>query len=173
MEELYKPTGGPWGSDYIDDHFDALLDEIFGSGAVRAFQSKFPANYTTVRDNFRKQKMNFYNNEDARFLKVELTLIFKNEIAEYSSKNCPQIANETDDFESIIESAHPFGLEAGKHLKCEGNDLFISSTIWREHLFDKVINPMIAQFFMLRSYHCYVPLFLSSFLCYLYLLYYC
>jgi len=73
-----------------------------------------------------------------------LTLDFKTEIADYSASKF-KIASDNDDFDSMIEKARPFGLEAGKHLKCKDNDLFISETIWREHLFDKVIDPMIAH----------------------------
>jgi len=143
MEEIYHPTGGPWGSDYIDDEFDKLLDEVFGQGAVDTFRSTYPANYTTIRDNFRKQKMNFYNKPDAEFLKVELTMDFKTEIAAYSPEKFHVVASKDDDFESIVSNSRPYGLEAGKHLQCKDDALLISKTIWRKHLFDKVIDPMI------------------------------
>ena len=45
-------------------------------------------------------------------------------------------------FNEIISNAKPFGLARG-NLKMERDTLFISSVIWKEHLFDKVINPMI------------------------------
>ena len=145
MEEIYYPTGGPWGGDFIDNYFDELLDEIFGKGAIETFRTTYPANYTMIMENFRKQKMKFYDNPDVEFLKVALTSEFKTEIVEYSASKYPQIATNTDDFESIIQKSRPFDLEAGKHLKCTDNDLCISLTIWKKHLFDKVIDPTIAH----------------------------
>ena len=40
VEEIYNSKGGPWGSDYIDEEFDQLLDEVFGAGAIDKFKMK-------------------------------------------------------------------------------------------------------------------------------------
>eukprot|EP01084_Bolivina_argentea_P079170 143651_1 len=80
MEEVHHCTGGPWGSDYIDEHFDQLLIEIFDEDKVKEFIQQQPANYTRIKDSFRKTKMSFYNNnndeKEDEFHGVQLSLEF-------------------------------------------------------------------------------------------------
>ena len=146
MEEIYHPTGGPWGSDYIDEEFDKLLDEVFTKEALNPFREYKPANYTKIKDSFRKSKMNFYNKPNEKFHKMQLTAEFMDEIGEYSSSKFNNLANDDVDssevFKEIVDNAKPYGLPRGD-LKMENDTLFLSADIWRECLFDKVINPMI------------------------------
>eukprot|EP01083_Nonionella_stella_P128873 390634_1 len=37
VKEILAPSGGPWGSKFIDDQFEALLNEIFGTKWMREF----------------------------------------------------------------------------------------------------------------------------------------
>ena len=152
MEEIYHPTGGPWGSDYIDEKFDALMDEIFGEDALRVFRNFSGANYAKIKDNFRKSKMNFYAKTDkAKFHKLQLTAEFMNEIGEVSAKKFQSAVNMTNDdidsseiFTDMVNNAAPFGFSKGE-LKMDSDTLLMSAAIWKECLFDKVIDPMIAH----------------------------
>jgi len=153
MEEIYHPTGGAWGSDYIDRHFEALLNEIFGEAVIRHFKEAHNAPFTALLDNFRKAKMSFFNKADEEFHRVRIN----NEFVEAVTKKLPpaieqmlaeQDIDETDmDYythalQKIVENAAPFGLDVG-HVKGNDSYLFFSTTVWQQYLFDLVINPMI------------------------------
>jgi len=146
MEEVHRPTGGPWGSDKIDERFDLLLDEVFGNGTMRVVRESVPSCHTKVIDGFRKSKMQFCNNPGAQKHKVQLNSEFIDEIAQMSSnalaKGTDAIVDATDQFREMLEDATPFGLDKG-HLKLENDTLWMSREIWTKHLFDSIIDPMI------------------------------
>ena len=39
VKELYHPTGGPWGSCYIDDRYIKLFEDIFSKDWIKEFKS--------------------------------------------------------------------------------------------------------------------------------------
>ncbi len=131
MEEIHHCTGGPWGSDYIDDHFERLLMEVFGEEIVTTFKQNNAANYTRIKDNFRAAKMSFFRNENEKFHAVALT----SELMEH-------VEESSDECSKIVESCRPFGLAVG-NLQMDADKLCMSQSVWRECLFDKVIDPMI------------------------------
>jgi len=153
MEEIYHPTGGPWGSDYIDDEFERLLMEIFSEEAIRPFKEYKNSAYTAIKDNFRKAKMTFYNTPNDQFHRIQVTNEFMDAMCTYTPQKFKQILSGADFDESdmdytnkafakIVSSAQPYGLEAG-HLKADEAYLYFSAEIWKKYLFDKVIDPMI------------------------------
>ena len=145
MEEVHRPTGGPWGSDYIDGFFDALLDEIFGDGTMRVFRMSMPSVHTKVVDNFRKSKMQFYNQPNAPRHAVKLNLDFIDEVARLGQNviaKALHIDDEPEQFRETLENATPFGLPKG-HFTLENDTMWMSREIWANHLFDRIIDPMI------------------------------
>lgn len=136
MEEIHRPTGGPWGSDYMDGFFDELLDEIFGQGTVDKFRRSRPAVYTKIVDNFRKSKMLFYSNANVKRHKVQLHMDFMDHVEDESSSALS--------FGKMLENATPFGLEKG-HFGLEEDTLWMSREVWSKHLFDRIIDPMIGH----------------------------
>jgi len=63
VQEIVHPTGGPWGSTYIDDYFIQLLHLIFNKQWVDEFKKEDPAAYTELIDNFRVAKQEFWKEE--------------------------------------------------------------------------------------------------------------
>ena len=63
VQEIVHPTGGPWGSTYIDDNFIKLLYKIFNKQWIDEFKKEDPAAYTELIDNFRVAKQEFWNSE--------------------------------------------------------------------------------------------------------------
>lgn len=147
MEEVHRPTGGPWGSDYIDSFFDALLDEIFGEGTMRTFRMSMPSVHTKVIDNFRKSKMQFYNRPHDKRHKVQLNTDFIDNVATMGTNSIALlksgVVDEMEAFREVIDNATPFGLNKGEHLNLENDVLWMSTEIWSKHLFDRIIDPMI------------------------------
>ena len=42
MQEIHHPTGGPWGSDYVDVYFEKFLCELFGDDMIHEYINKYP-----------------------------------------------------------------------------------------------------------------------------------
>eukprot|EP01083_Nonionella_stella_P017226 48155_1 len=148
IEEIHHATSGPWGSDRIDDHFELLLVEVFGEYAMKRFRSCYPQSYVQLKQSFKSSKMSFDDHEKGGGSVGNLPFDFVEYIGEYAAVHCNI---DIDDYHygydalyKILNNANPFGLGTG-HLRLEdnGNELFISSTIWKEYLFDQVIDPII------------------------------
>eukprot|EP01084_Bolivina_argentea_P271789 462543_1 len=77
--------------------------------------------------------MSFYNNEKDKFHDVQLSLEF-----------ILAVSDDKEEFDRIIDTCRPFGINTGC-LKMETDKLLIKSNIWKEYLFDKVIDPMISH----------------------------
>eukprot|EP00486_Rosalina_sp_Unknown_P005549 CAMPEP_0201570984 /NCGR_PEP_ID=MMETSP0190_2-20130828/13502_1 /ASSEMBLY_ACC=CAM_ASM_000263 /TAXON_ID=37353 /ORGANISM="Rosalina sp." /LENGTH=460 /DNA_ID=CAMNT_0047995145 /DNA_START=17 /DNA_END=1396 /DNA_ORIENTATION=- len=60
VKEVYQPSGGAWGSSYIDKHFIRLLTDLFPKGWLQEFQQSRPSDYTILLNNFRRSKETFY-----------------------------------------------------------------------------------------------------------------
>jgi hypothetical protein len=56
LTELYKATGGPFGSVAVDQAFEELLVEIFGSDFIDAFKKKRPAGWVDLMMAFESRK---------------------------------------------------------------------------------------------------------------------
>jgi len=71
LVELYPPSGGAWGSTYIDQKFEQLLEEIFGKDHIQ--EAKHSKYWNQVMDYFENAKTGF-NPEDPSLL-VAVTAI--------------------------------------------------------------------------------------------------
>ncbi|KAK2190301.1 hypothetical protein NP493_79g06007 [Ridgeia piscesae] len=56
LKELYKATGGPYGSVGVELEFEKLLDSIFGSEFIEAFRHKRPAGWVDLMIAFESRK---------------------------------------------------------------------------------------------------------------------
>jgi len=63
VQEIVHPTGGPWGSTYIDDHFIDFLFKVFQRDWMEEFKREDPAAYAELIDNFRVAKQEFWKAE--------------------------------------------------------------------------------------------------------------
>ncbi|CAF1182650.1 unnamed protein product [Adineta steineri] len=56
LKELYKATGGPYGSVGVDQEFEKLMNAIFGSETMEEFKMKRPAGYVDLMIAFEARK---------------------------------------------------------------------------------------------------------------------
>ncbi|ETO01566.1 hypothetical protein RFI_35873 [Reticulomyxa filosa] len=54
--QIYPPSGGPWGSTYIDEAFWEMLCEIFGNEIMQEFTFKHPHEFIQLIEHFREVK---------------------------------------------------------------------------------------------------------------------
>ncbi|ETO36039.1 hypothetical protein RFI_01025 [Reticulomyxa filosa] len=59
VSQIYAPSGGPWGSTYIDEAFWEMLHEIFGREIIEEFKTKYPNESIRLKESFRQAKHNY------------------------------------------------------------------------------------------------------------------
>ena len=64
VKEILAPSGGAWGSCYIDDQFIKLLKEIFKPEWIEEFENEQSNIYTELLDNFQRAKAEFYKKKN-------------------------------------------------------------------------------------------------------------
>jgi len=60
VKEVYQPSGGAWGSTYIDQHFMRLLNDVFPENWIKEFSLQHPSDYTMLKNNFARAKETFF-----------------------------------------------------------------------------------------------------------------
>ena len=60
---MHHPSGGPWGSCYIDDQYIKMLAQIFGKEVMEEFQREHPNVYVELIHNFQAAKATFWEKE--------------------------------------------------------------------------------------------------------------
>ena len=65
LRELYKATGGSWGSVGIDWQFEALMIEIFGDDFVSHFIRNSPISWLELKNQFESKKRSFSPSKQA------------------------------------------------------------------------------------------------------------
>lgn len=63
VKEVHHPSGGPWGSCYIDDQYIKMLAQIFGKEVMEEFQRECPNVYVELIHNFQAAKATFWEKE--------------------------------------------------------------------------------------------------------------
>jgi hypothetical protein len=56
LKELYKASGGPFGSIIVDYEFENLLKNIFGSSFLDEFKQNYPGSYNCLMSSFESKK---------------------------------------------------------------------------------------------------------------------
>ena len=138
--EILHPSGGAWGSCYIDDQYVKLLQDIFSTEWINEFKKEHPSIYTETIDNFQKAKQQFYKNSEAETLNCELPYDFLNFIED--------VVEDDTEVEEIV-SDFKFGGKANM-VSLDDEYLVINTKIWRS-MFDHVINPSISHIHGLLS----------------------
>ncbi|ETO29543.1 hypothetical protein RFI_07582 [Reticulomyxa filosa] len=59
VSQIYIPSGGAWGSTYIDEAFWGILCEIFGRETMEEFKIKYPNEFVLLKENFRQAKHSY------------------------------------------------------------------------------------------------------------------
>jgi len=161
VQELVHPTGGAWGSTFIDDHFLRLLDEIFSHEWMTQFKEEDPSAYAELVDNFRNAKQLFWKPKDCADMKeldfesmsdddkisvfankwhnVTLPLDFHAFVEERMSESNEEL--EDCDLETLVEQTEVLGRSG---LIVWGEEfLQLNYAVWTTRLFDRVVTPIL------------------------------
>jgi len=150
VKEVYEPSGGAWGSSYIDKHFVRLLRDVFPKGWLNAFQTAHPAAMTTLLNNFRRAKETFYARDvekRAHNIRLPVSLIEfmedrlerQNELARLTQQSSPK-ADSYEDLAALV-AAKDFLGSTGQWALVE-DKLEVAYAVW-QHLFDRVIDRVV------------------------------
>merc|ERR1719474_1155285 len=105
VKEILPPSGGPWGSCYIDDQFELLLHCLFTAEWVNEFKEEHANIWCAVIYNFQKSKETFYDNKHLQnhnvSLPVELVAFIQDKLDDHRAKKI--------DLEDEVESRSVFG----------------------------------------------------------------
>eukprot|EP01083_Nonionella_stella_P240154 839784_1 len=82
VKEIHHPSGGKWGSCFIDDQYIEVLAQIFDREWIERFKKERPNKYTTLVYNFQKAKESFYSDPNSKTHAVELPLEFSSYVEE-------------------------------------------------------------------------------------------
>merc|ERR1712228_982874 len=149
VQEIVHPTGGPWGSTYIDDYFVDLISTIFDSEWIAEFKKEDPSAYTELIDNFRVAKQEFWNaekghkdNDDSsdnnadKWHNVQLPFDF----CTFLEEKVESIDEEVEgcDLETMVEQTEIMKKTGFTFM--EDEYLRLNYFIWTTQLFDKVVD---------------------------------
>lgn len=56
IREIYKVTGGPYGGIYVNQQFESLLDELFGTQMLQSYRQQFPSDWICLKSEFEGKK---------------------------------------------------------------------------------------------------------------------
>ena len=56
MKEIYQVTGGAYGGIYVDEQFEKLLENLFGTRKVKEYRIKFPGEWLRLMNDFERKK---------------------------------------------------------------------------------------------------------------------
>ncbi|XP_022802749.1 heat shock 70 kDa protein 12A-like isoform X1 [Stylophora pistillata] len=56
IREIYKVTGGPHGGMYVNQKFESLLDELFGTPMLQSYREQFPSDWLCLINEFEGKK---------------------------------------------------------------------------------------------------------------------
>ena len=78
IRQIAAPSGGAWGSTYVDENFLTVLKQIFGEKWMDEFKQKYPAKYIEILGNFRESKKNYKNTDKKKIKKKMYDTTFHN-----------------------------------------------------------------------------------------------
>ena len=113
VKEILHPSGGPWGSCYIDDQFVILLGEIFKPEWIAEFKEEKTNFYVQMIDNFQSAKAEFADESSKESHNVRLGVQFIGFIQDKLEDELDDFDDEDENDETLIEIAvsesTPFG----------------------------------------------------------------
>ena len=142
VKEIHHPTGGPWGSYYIDDKYIELLEDIFSKEWMTEFKMQSPNTYVQILHNFQSSKATFYENYLNKKSKKHNVRIPDDFLAFVEEKCANSGSGEEDKFPEDIVAEYVYLGKSGMVVLNE-EYLEINEVIWKEFMFDVVINPTI------------------------------
>jgi molecular chaperone DnaK (HSP70) len=76
LKELYKASGGPFGSMIVDLEFEKLLKNIFSKEFIEEFIETFPASYNSLMSTFESKKRRVCSDNPPNYLNINLPYSF-------------------------------------------------------------------------------------------------
>ena len=112
VKEVIHPSGGKWGSCYIDDQYVLLLETIFCKQWIEEFKRASPNVYVEMVYRFQSAKATFYANPDVKTHNVQLPFHFlsflEEKIEDLQNGNKEEI--EIEAIEHMVKSAKINGM---------------------------------------------------------------
>ena len=154
VKEIFHPTGGPWGSCYIDDQYVKLLERIFGTKAIDEFKKELPNIYVELIHYFQDAKASFLLVSNSIVHCVKLPYKFLSFMEEYIARKSSQKQQKFKDSQGqYIDNKYAkdkikAAIYMNQNAKLDitedtnGQYLEISMRIWKD-LFDHVIDPTV------------------------------
>ena len=56
IKEIHKVTGGPYGGIKVNEQFESLLEELFGTGTIRTYREQSPSDWISLMNEFEGKK---------------------------------------------------------------------------------------------------------------------
>ena len=108
VKEIFHPSGGKWGSCYIDDQYIQLLEDIFSKKFLDEFKQDSPNGYVEIINDFQAAKATFYQNNESQTHNVRLTTEFLSFIEEKLEEDQSD-SDEEVDVEQIVRNYQIMG----------------------------------------------------------------
>ena len=166
IRQIVAPSGGAWGSAFVDDHFVRLLGEVFGAEWMGQFEREHPTKFVELLRNFRNSKRSYDGRYvgghgkgkrvrrkqfDCTFHNVQLPFEFMEFMAERLGEEAEDGDGDGDDEEEedldrTVAAFTKFGKEG--LLRLNDEYLEMSFTIWNS-LFDPLLDEIVKHCQML------------------------
>jgi len=165
MKQISSPSGGPWGSTYIDDAFLRLLTEVVSAEWMREFQLQHASQYIELLQNFRASKAKYFvdvKSKKKKIKKTDFDCTFYNvklpfEFVDFMEGKLSEEAEDNDDddddddsmllekkvrqFDFVFKNNQKSGAQL---LRLNEQTLELSYSVWNS-LFDGVIDEIMAH----------------------------
>ena len=56
IKEIHKVTGGPYGGIYVNQRFENLLEDLFGTKKIQTYRNQFPSDWLSFMNEFEAKK---------------------------------------------------------------------------------------------------------------------
>ena len=127
LEQIHYPTGGPYGSSYVDDAFFTMLSKIIGDENWAKWRSKYGKEFVKFKRDFRASKEEYKGGAILPEIEMPSDLF---DFCEDELK---------EEFDAMVSES-----EFGDHMEVDEGYLSINDAIWRR-LFDECVKPLIAH----------------------------
>eukprot|EP01083_Nonionella_stella_P021233 58884_1 len=147
VKQIRAPSGGPWGSTYIDKEFEKLLKVIFCAKWIKRFESKYPEKYVELLRSFRYIKERFYfemdfeDNVDAN--NMEMLTMSSQAFMQYASENKEEDERQYFNIKLPFEFVEEMEIYIEKQLRAKNDDSDDD---------DEVISNYLSEFRLFNEY---------------------
>eukprot|EP01083_Nonionella_stella_P091459 255718_1 len=153
VREIYRPSGGPYGSTYIDNAFMTLLSKVISKRWMKEFKLNEPHKYIELLSNFQFAKVNFWKKHNIvgkarKGVSDHSNVRVPFEFIAFMEEKIEAIADAEDEDNEVQSLEHLFsnysndtiGIER-EWMVLEGEYLQMKNRVW-EYLFDLVVIPI-------------------------------